>query len=44
VHADEVRAASHWWFCTAAKAQRELGFTARPLPETLADTLADHAG
>jgi dihydroflavonol-4-reductase len=44
VHADEVRAASHWWFCTAAKARRELGFTARPLADTLADTLSDHAG
>jgi hypothetical protein len=37
-----VRAASHWWFCSAAKAARELGFRTRPLAETLADALADH--
>jgi dihydroflavonol-4-reductase len=42
VHADEVHAASHWWFCTATKAKRELDFTTRPLAETIADTLADH--
>lgn len=41
VHADEVRAASHWWFCDGSKAERELGFRARPLAETVADTLAD---
>jgi dihydroflavonol-4-reductase len=40
---DEVRAASHWWFVTAAKAERELGFTTRPIEETIADTLKDHA-
>ena len=39
---DEVRAAAHWWFCEPAKAERELGFRARPLPETIADTIADH--
>lgn len=43
VSADEVRAASHWWFCTPAKAVRELGFRTRPVEETIADTLADHA-
>jgi hypothetical protein len=42
VSAGEVRAASHWWFCSAAKAERELGFSARPLAETVADTIADH--
>lgn len=41
VEPDEVRAASHWWFCTPAKAERELAFVTRPLAETVADTLAD---
>jgi dihydroflavonol-4-reductase len=39
---DEVRAAAHWWFVTPAKAERELGFTTRPLAETVAETIADH--
>jgi len=39
---DEVRAAAHWWFVNAAKAERELGFTTRPIDETIADTLEDH--
>ena len=38
----EIRAAGHWWFCDAAKAERELGFRCRPLAETIADTIADH--
>ena len=37
----EARAATHWWFGTPAKAERELGFTTRPLAETIADTAAD---
>jgi dihydroflavonol-4-reductase len=41
---DDVRAAAHWWFVSAAKAERELGFSTRPIDETLADTVADHAG
>lgn len=41
---DEVRAASNFWFYTAAKAERELGFRARPLAETIADTIADQRG
>ena len=41
VAADEVRAASHWWFYDPAKAERELGFRTRPIPETIADTIAD---
>lgn len=41
VDADEVRAASHWWFYDGSKAERELGFRARPLAETVADTLDD---
>jgi dihydroflavonol-4-reductase len=36
----EARAASRWWFYTPAKAERELGFRARPLAETIADTIA----
>lgn len=40
---DDVRAASHWWFVTPAKAVRELGFTTRPTAETVADTIEDHA-
>ena len=38
----EIRAASHWWFCDASKAERELDFHCRPLAETIADTIADH--
>jgi len=36
---EEVRAASLWWTCTAAKAKRELGFSARPHEETLEATV-----
>ena len=43
VAADEVRAAGHWWFCSPANAERELGFTTRPLAETVADTIADRS-
>lgn len=42
VKPDEVRAASHWWFYTGAKAECELRFAARPLAETIADTINDH--
>jgi dihydroflavonol-4-reductase len=42
VRPDEVRAATNWWFSTPAKAQAELGYAARPLAETIADTAADH--
>ena len=38
----EVRAAAHWWFYDPAKAERELGFTTRPLDETIADTAAQY--
>ena len=41
VSPDEVRAAAQWWFVSPAKAERELGFRARPLEETLRDTIAD---
>ncbi len=43
VAADEVRAAAHWWFYDAAKAERDLGFRSRPISETIADTIADRA-
>lgn len=36
---DEVRSASLWWTYSAAKAKRELGFSARPHEETLEATL-----
>jgi len=39
---DQVRAAAHWWFFTAAKAAQQLGFRTRPLDDTIADTIADH--
>ena len=39
-HADEVEAVANWWFYDPAKAERELGFTARPIDETIADTAA----
>lgn len=41
---DDVRAAARYWFFTGAKAERELGFRARPLAATIADTIADHTG
>lgn len=44
VNADEVRAASRWWFFDPAKAEHELGFETRPLAETIADTCADRPG
>jgi dihydroflavonol-4-reductase len=34
----EVAAAANWWFYDPAKAERELGFTTRPLDESIADT------
>ena len=36
----ELASSSHWWYYTAAKARERLGFTTRPLDETLADTIA----
>jgi dihydroflavonol-4-reductase len=36
--ADELASSSRWWFYTAAKARFELGFTTRPLDETIRDT------
>jgi dihydroflavonol-4-reductase len=38
----EVRAAAHWWFYDPTKAERELGFTTRPIDETIRDTAAQY--
>jgi dihydroflavonol-4-reductase len=37
---NELRSGAYWWFYRAEKARTELGFTTRPLDETLADTIA----
>ena len=42
VRPGEVRAAANWWFYDPAKAERELGFTVRPLDETLEATAAQY--
>ena len=34
----ELASSSHWWFFTAAKARAELGFTVRPIEDTIRDT------
>jgi dihydroflavonol-4-reductase len=36
---DEVRSGLEWWTYTSAKAERELGYSARPHEETLEDTV-----
>lgn len=36
-----ARVAAEYWYCDPAKATRELGYTPRPLAETLADTVHD---
>ncbi len=38
----EIEVATLWWFATAAKAERELGFRARPVDETIADTASQY--
>jgi dihydroflavonol-4-reductase len=38
----EVAAAANWWFYDPGKAERELGFTTRPLDETIAATAAQY--
>jgi dihydroflavonol-4-reductase len=38
----EIRVATHWWFATPAKAERELGYASRPVDETLAETAAQY--
>lgn len=40
----EVHAAVNWWFYDPGKAEAELGFTTRPLDETLAATAAQYIG
>jgi len=35
---EELASSSHWWFYTAAKARAELGFTVRPIEDTIRDT------
>ena len=42
IGAPEVRAASHWWTYSSAKARRELGWKARPHEETLEATVTWH--
>ena len=34
----ELASSSHWWYYTAAKARAELGFTVRPIADTIRDT------
>jgi dihydroflavonol-4-reductase len=38
----EAEAAANWWFYDPAKAERELGFQARPIDESIADTAAQY--
>ncbi len=42
VRPGELHLATFWWFATAAKAKRELGFVARPVDETLRATAAEY--
>lgn len=42
VRPGEVRAAANWWFYDPGKAERELGFTTRPIDETIRDTAAQY--
>ena len=37
---NELRSSAYWWFYRADKARDQLGFSTRPLDETLADTIA----
>ena len=37
---DELRSSAYWWFYDGAKARTELGFTSRPMRDTIADTAA----
>jgi dihydroflavonol-4-reductase len=34
----ELASSTHWWYYTAAKARAELGFSVRPITETIRDT------
>jgi dihydroflavonol-4-reductase len=42
VRPEEVAAASDWWFFDPSKAQSELGFTTRPLDESIAATASQY--
>ncbi len=42
VRPGEVAAAANWWFYDPAKAERDIGFTTRPLDETIAATAAQY--
>jgi dihydroflavonol-4-reductase len=35
---EELASSSHWWYGTAAKARAELGFSVRPIADTVRDT------
>jgi len=35
-----LASSAHWWYYTAAKARAELGFSVRPIDETIRDTAA----
>jgi dihydroflavonol-4-reductase len=37
-----VRSSTNWWFYDPAKAERELGYTNRPLDETIAETATQY--
>jgi dihydroflavonol-4-reductase len=34
----ELASSTHWWYATSAKARAELGFTVRPIEDTIRDT------
>lgn len=36
--AEELRSSARWWYYTAAKAREQLGFTVRPLDDSIRDT------
>jgi dihydroflavonol-4-reductase len=36
----ELASSAHWWYYTAAKARTDLGFSVRPISETIRDTAA----
>jgi dihydroflavonol-4-reductase len=41
VDAESIELGQHFWYCSADKAEKELGFVARDVQETLRDTVAD---
>jgi hypothetical protein len=34
----ELASSDHWWYYTAAKARAQLGFSVRPISDTIRDT------